>query len=306
MEIQKLEGLIAAPFTPMKANGELNLEIIPDYYRLLKRNQVIGAFINGSTGEGVSQTQSEKKAVIHAWSAITKNDKKFKVITLAGGTCISDAVELAQYAQASALYGVAYTAPFYFKPDNIKQLSACCQAVASKVPKLPFYYYHIPALTGVPFPMIDLLKELDGRLPNFAGIKYTYEDFMDFLSCSNFNNRKYDMLWGRDENLLSALVLGARGMVGSTYNYAAPLYNKLIAAFENNDLVLAKELQQKAIDMINLLGEYGGMATGKAYMKMVGIDCGGFRLPLKNMDPAQFALFMQDAERIGFNSFKSV
>ena len=170
---------------------------------------------------------------------------------------------------------------------------------------MPFYYYHIPVLTGVNIAMYDLLQEIDGKIPNFAGIKYTHEDFMDFLSCMRFQNGKYDMLWGRDENMLSALVLGTKGAVGSTFNYAAPLYYDLIDAFNNNNLEQAQALQQQSIDMIRLLGKYGGIATGKAYMKLIGIDCGGFRLPVKNMPAEQFGLFKKDVEQLNFSSFSS-
>ncbi len=76
----------------------------------------------------------------------------------------------------------------------------------------------------------NFLKEAAPAIPNLAGIKYTHEDFMDFQTCINFMDGKYDMLWGRDENLLTALVLGTRSGVGSTFNYAAPLYYKLIEA----------------------------------------------------------------------------
>lgn len=65
-----LQGLISAPFTPFDNMGELNLSLIPDYYKFLKSNGVTGAFICGSTGEGVSLTLAEKKAVAEAWAAI--------------------------------------------------------------------------------------------------------------------------------------------------------------------------------------------------------------------------------------------
>jgi len=128
---------------------------------------------------------------------------------------------------------------------------------------------------------------------------------MDFLSCLNYDNGKYDMLWGRDENLLSALVLGARGGVGSTYNYAAPLYNKLIEAFDRNDLITARALQQKSIDMITLLGRYGGIATGKAYMRYIGLECGEFRLPVRNMNDIDYQRFLGDVKNLGMDDLFS-
>lgn len=305
MAFPKLAGLIAAPFTPMHADGSINIDSIPAYYEFLKNNKVTGAFICGSTGEGVSMTTNEKKEVASAWAEATKNDKDFKVMLFLGGTSLADCKDLAVHAKAIGLYAISFTAPFYFKPANVDMLAAACAEIAAMVPEMPFYYYHIPVLTGVGFAMYDLLRAVDDKIPNFAGVKYTHEDFMDFLSCLHYNNGKYDMLWGRDENMLSALVLGTRGAVGSTFNYAAPLYYDLIAAFENNDLKQAQLLQQQSIDMIRLLGKYGGIATGKAFMKVVGVDCGEFRLPVKNMDATQFTLFKADVEAVDFHQFKS-
>ncbi|CAN5240389.1 dihydrodipicolinate synthase family protein [soil metagenome] len=305
MNIQHLEGLIAAPFTPMQRDGSLNTSLIPTYYEMLRANGVTGAFICGSTGEGVSLTMQEKKDITMAWAECTKDDPEFKVMLLVGGTCIADCIELARYAQQQGLYAVSFTAPCYFKPSDVEILAACCQLIAEQVPGIPFYYYHIPVLTGVGFPMIELLKSIDGTIPNFAGIKFTHEDFMDFLSCLNFKDGKYDMLWGRDENILSALAVGAKGAVGSTFNYAAPLYYDLIEAFNNNDLIKAQALQQQSIDMISLLGKYGGISTGKAYMKLIGLDCGEFRLPVKNMNKEQFELFKKETGQIKFTGFCS-
>jgi len=305
MRIQKLKGLIAAPFTPMKEDGSLNLSVIPKYYEMLVANGVTGAFICGSTGEGVSMTAAEKMVVAEAWASCTNSNPDFKVMTLLGGTSITDCKELAIHAKKIGLYAVSFTAPFYFKPADVKQLADCCKAIADEVPEMPFYYYHIPVLTGVDFPMFDLLQAVDGYVTNFAGIKYTHEDFMDFLSCLNYKDGKYDMLWGRDENMLSALVLGAQGSVGSTFNYAAPLYSQLISAFDLGDLETARRLQQKSIEMIRLLGKYGGIATGKAYMKLLGLSCGEFRLPVKNMTKDQFEHFKKDVEQLNFSSFCS-
>jgi len=185
-------------------------------------------------------------------------------------------------------------APYYFKPAGAKQLAEYCAKVAEAVPQTPFYFYHIPVLSGCFIPMYDFLREAAPIIPNLAGIKFTHEDFMDFLSCIHFMNGKFEMLWGRDENMLSALVLGSRGAVGSTYNYAAPLYYRLINAFDNGNLDEARKLQQLSIDMIRLLGKYGGIATGKAYMKYIGFDCGQFRLPVKNMPTKDYEKFLED------------
>ncbi|PTS99725.1 dihydrodipicolinate synthetase [Pedobacter sp. HMWF019] len=306
MTVQKLTGLIAAPFTPMDNQGKINISIIPDYYQFLKNNKVTGAFICGSTGEGVSMTNAEKKQIAEAWADCTRQDPDFKVLMFLGGTSVEDCKDLARHAREIGLYAVSFTSPFYFKPANAEVLAQMCAEIAAEVPDMLFYYYHIPVLTGVGFAMYDLLKAVEGKVPNFAGVKYTHEDFMDFLSCIHFKNGKFDMLWGRDENMLSALILGNKGAVGSTFNYAAPLYYDMITAYESGDFEQARALQQQSIDMIRLLGKYGGIATGKAYMKLVNIDCGGFRLPVKNMNAEEFESFKKDVELVGFHQFKSL
>ena len=306
MHYTHLEGLIAAPFTPMYENGTINLSIIPEYYQLLKLNGVIGAFINGSTGEGPSLTTSEKKMVMAAWADCTKGDPDFKVMSLVGGTSVEDARDLAAYAAEMGLYGISITAPYYFKPQDLNMLVQMCIAVAEAAPDIAFYYYHIPVLTGVHFPMLSFLKQIHGKLSNFAGIKYTHEDFMDFQACLDFENGRYDMLWGRDENYLPALAIGVKGVVGSTYNYAAPLYQAIKKAWDDDDMHMARNLQLRSIQMIQLLGKYGGIATGKAYMKVIGLDCGSFRLPVKNMTPDDFILFKKEVEALHLDGYLSI
>jgi N-acetylneuraminate lyase len=228
------------------------------------------------------------------------------VINLVGGTSYQECIENALFSREAGLSAIAVLAPYYFKPSADEQLAEFVAKVGESVPDMPVYFYHIPVLTGVSFPMAGFLKKISAMLPNFAGIKYTHEDFMDFLTCLNFREGVYDMLWGRDECILSALVLGCRGAVGSTYNYAAPLYHSLIAAFDRGDLQTARQLQLKAIDMIALLGKYGGMATGKAFMRYIGLECGEFRLPVRNMEKDLSGQFAADVKQLGIDRFLSL
>lgn len=304
-KIISIEGLVAAPFAPMDRHGELDMGIIPVYYSFLEKNGVKGVFINGTTGEGASLTQSEKKAVVEAWTAFGKTKNSMHIITLVGGTSYQECIENAVHAQRSGVSAIAVIAPYFFKPPDVDQLAGFFIKIAKTVPGLPVFFYHMPSTTGVNFPMAGFINKVDKELPNFAGIKFTHEDFMDFLTSLNFGKRKYNILWGRDECMLSALALGTGGFVGSTYNYAAPLYLKLIEAFRQNNLDEAQKLQQKSIDMISLLGKYGGIATGKAFMRYIGIDCGEFRSPVKNMMADKYPEFEKDVISLGMDNLFS-
>ncbi len=304
MKFQHFTGLIPAPFTPMHAGGSLNTTVIKDYFNMIYRNGIRAAFICGTTGEGASLTISERKALAEAWVDAAKAFADFKIMTVVGGTSLEDCKELAVHAKQIGLYGVSLLSPYYYKPSSVEALAACCKELADVVPDMQFYYYHIPVMTGVNFPMVELLKLVHNKIPNFAGIKYSHEDHMDLLSCIHFENSQYDILWGRDENLLSGMAMGVKAAIGSTYNYIAPLYQELIEAFNRDDLQKARELQQASIEMIRLLVNYGGIPTGKAYMKLVGMDCGECRLPLRSLTSDQSKQFKVDLGLTDFDLYK--
>jgi len=305
-EFKRFEGLVAAPFTAMDKAGNVNVDLVPEYYNFLKKNGVAGAFINGSTGEGVSLTQKEKQLHTEKWAECYKKDGSVRVINLVGGTSYTECIENALMSHEAGVPAIAVLAPYYFRPASEDHLAEFVARVGESVPEMALYFYHIPVLTGVNFPMINFLRKISVMAPNFVGIKYTHEDFMDFLSCLNHEDGAYEMLWGRDESLLAALALGARGAVGSTYNYAAPLYNKLIKAYHEGDIEEARRLQQLSINMISLLGKYGGMGTGKAFMRYIGMDCGEFRLPVRNMDDKMYSAFTGDVRHLGIEHLMSV
>jgi len=298
MKLTKFEGLVAAPFTPMDSKGYLNPDIIEIYYDFLEKNDIAGAFINGSTGEGPSLTQKEKHIQAERWAECHNRKGTVRIINLIGGTSWQECIENALFSFESGISAVAIIAPYYFKPSNEEQLAEYCAIIGESVPDMPVYFYHIPVLTGVSVSMIGFLEKISSMLPNFAGIKFTHEDIMDFSLCLNFKEGFYDMLWGRDECLLSALVLGCRGAVGSTYNYAAPLYHKMIEAFDSGNIEEARRLQRLSVDMISLLGKYGGMATGKAFMRYSGLECGDFRSPVQNMPSGSYDNFVKDVKSL--------
>jgi N-acetylneuraminate lyase len=294
----KLNGLVAAPFTPMREDGSVNLPVIAQQAQLLETNGVSGAFICGTTGEGFSLTTEERMQVAEAWLAALP--KSLKVIVHVGHNSMEDSRKLASHAARIGAHAFATIGPNFFKPSDVAQLVGYCQQVAEAAPNLPFYFYHMPAMTGINFAMIDFLKAASGHIPNLAGIKFTHENLMDYTQCLHFENGKFDILFGRDEILLGALALGATGAVGSTYNYMAPIYQQVLAVFKRGDMETARRHQMKAIDIIAVMSRHGGLPAGKAMMKMVGVDCGPSRAPLCTLTPADIGALTKALEPLGF------
>ena len=106
---------------------------------------------------------------------------------------------------------------------------------------------------------------------------------MEYQQCLTLDGGRHDILFGQDEILLAALALGAQGAVGSTYNYAAPLYYQLIRAFREGNFTEARGLAAKVVAMIDLVIKFGPLAAGKAIRSLVGVDCGPTRPPVPNI-----------------------
>lgn len=304
MRQMRLKGLVAAPFTPFRKDGRVDLPVIERLAESLALNRVAGAFVCGTTGEGVSMTTAERMKVAERWQACAGG--RLNVIVHVGHTSLGDARALAAHAQKIGAAAVGCVAPFCFRPATAADLAAFCAEVAAAAPELPFYYYHIPCVTGVSIPALDFLKAAAELIPNLAGVKFTHENLMDFAACVRWEGGRFDMVYGRDEMLLAGLSVGAQGAIGSTYNYAAPVYQRLLAAFRRGDLAAAQAEQARANAMIAVLVRYGGMPpAGKAFMRAVGLDCGGVRLPLRALTAAQEETLRAEAGAAGFFDFAS-
>ena len=294
--------LVAATHTPFHEDGSLAPETVPIQAHFLAANGIRTVFITGSTGESHSVTCEEKLSIYEQWAAAGA-DHGLAVISHVGGNCTEEAKTLARRAAELGFAGFSALAPSYYKPACLSGLIECCAAIAAQAPELPFYYYDIPVLTGVNFPMEKFLAEAPKLIPNLAGIKFTNPDLVSYRRALDVAGTRYDLPWGVDETLLAALATGAKGGVGSTYNWAPRLYQKIIAAFELGDLDEARSLQSTAIAMIDAIAATGFLGTAKALMTRLGVPVGPARLPLGNPSEKQIDALVTRLDTLGFQSW---
>lgn len=293
-----LTGLVAATHTPMHEDGSLNLAVIERQAAHLATNTITGAFICGSTGESHSLTVPERMSVAQRWSEVLDRNQ-LKLVVHVGHNCQEDARMLAAHAQKIGAAATSAMAPCYFKPASVDDLLDFCAPIAAAAPALPFYFYDIPALTGVNLPMIEFLRKGKSRIPNLAGIKFTSTNLMSLQECLEANDGSFNILFGTDEMLLAALALGVPGGVGSTYNYAAPLYAKIMTAHQAGDTVTAQALQMKSVKLVQILIQYGVLPAGKALMSLMGADCGPVRPPVRRLTEEQKSRLFRQVEALG-------
>jgi N-acetylneuraminate lyase len=292
----KLTGLTAAVHTPFDKNGELWLEPVEAQAQHLEQQGVSAVFVGGSTGESSSLTLTERLALAERWAEVLKGST-LQFVVHVGSNCLDDARTLAAQAQALGADAISALSPSYFKPANLESLVQCCAYVASAAPDTPFYFYDIPALTGVSFSMPAFLEEATARIPTLCGIKYTNPDLMAYQICLASG---MDVPWGVDETLIAAAALGASGAVGSSYNFAASIYLSALEALAAGDLKTAQKHQLRAVELIQILASYGYMAAAKELMGMLGIPVGPPRLPHLKLKQESSAALKSKLESIGF------
>jgi len=298
-----IHGLVAATFAPMREDRSLNLDAVGPMVDFLHREGIRGLYVCGSTGEGPLLTTAERQATAAAYVRAAAG--RMPVIVHVGHSSPAEARGLAAHAQQIGADAISAVSPWYFKPGSVEILVECLAQIAGGAPELPFYYYHIPMLTGVALDMTDLLRRAPGRIGNFVGMKYTSPAVDELQALLEFEGGRFEVMFGRDEMLLSALAIGVRGAVGSTYNFAAGLYNRLVAAFERGDLAEARACQARSVAMIHIMLRYPAMATFKSVMTRLGVDCGPVRAPLPNLAPAERAKMEKELEAIGFFEWRA-
>jgi N-acetylneuraminate lyase len=300
--IQPLHEFVAATHSPFHADGSLAPEVVPAQASWLAANGIRTVFITGTTGECHSLTCAERLALYQAWASCAPA-LGVSVIAHVGSNSIMDARVFAREAQTLGLSAISALAPSYYKPDTLKDLIDWCADIAAAAPDLPFYYYDIPAMTGVSLPMERFLLEAPARIPNLAGIKFTNPDLVSYRRSLDVAAGRFDLPWGVDEALLGGLATGARGGVGSTYNFAPKLYVDLMNAFNRGDLPEARRLQSISIAMIDAISATGYMGTARALMGRLGVRVGPARPPFVNPTHDQVDALMVRLGALGFDEW---
>ena len=294
-----IKGLIAATFTPMTSDFSINLKVIDKYANYLKKIGVEGVFVSGTTGEGGLLNIDERKLVLQEW--IKHKSKDFKIINHVGSSSYKLSEELATHSQNLKVDGISSMGPSFLSPNDEESLLDFCEPIAIAAKNIPFYYYHIPGISHVKIGMKNFLKKAYKRIPNLVGIKFSHHDLMEYQQCLNFKNGHFEILHGYDEVLLAGLSIGAIGAVGSTYNYMSSHYKKIINYFDTGKIEEARKIQQFSVNMVEILNKYGGgVRAGKAIMKIIGIDCGPSRAPVKILSSSEINSLISDLQSVGF------
>jgi dihydrodipicolinate synthase/N-acetylneuraminate lyase len=273
-----VRGLICPLVTPMDRQGRLDLPATIDLIEFLVQHNVSGAFVAGTTGEGLLLSLVERKEL--AECVIDAVRGRIAVIVHAGCSNTGDSVELARHALSCGADAIAAITPYFFSYSD-GEILAHYLALAGAVPELPLLLYCFPANARN-----DISPELFGRLqgeaPSIVGIKYSgsqIDRLQGYVDAAHPGSHVYS---GDDGLMLQALRLGASGPVsGCSVPFPEP-FRELYSAYVAGDVAASERWQLLVRSLAGVLG-YGRPAYLKAALEMRGLRAGPVRPPLAEL-----------------------
>jgi 4-hydroxy-tetrahydrodipicolinate synthase len=273
--MQNLTGAMTALITPFK-NGKLDAQ---SYERLIKRQiaQGIDCVVPvGTTGESATLNMSEHKECIEI-AVSTCKDTHVKVIAGAGGNATSEAIELANHAQAVGADAILSVTPYYNKPTQ-EGLYQHYKAVANGV-EIPVMLYNVPGRTAVDM-SADTCVRLHEDCPNIYAVKEatgSLERTIELL----VKAPDFAVISGDDAIDFPMLAQGASGFISVTANILPNIKSSIAHLIKENQFAQARELNNYLYPLNNVLFCEANPIPIKAAMYIAGlIDTLEYRLPL--------------------------
>lgn len=274
------KGLMAPVFTPYSnENGELNIDVIEPYVKMLKTKHVEGVLVNGTTGEGMLLNTSERMLVTEAWQRACSTHGVTMMVQI-GGAPFPDVVQLAKHASHIGVDAVLCLPELYFKPKTSETLVAYLKEVATHCPTTPFFYYHIPMFTDVHVHMPTFLSMAETTIENFCGIKYTSGDLEQGSACLKEGRT---IFLGADTILCGAVASGFDSFIMTTLNICPEVAIKIIDNMKRGAIEEARAEQCKLNQHIASVLKHGDWVTAmkKAFRERYpSLEVGHTRPPL--------------------------
>ncbi len=270
--MKNFKGVFTALLTPFDKNGSINENALAD---LIERNikmGVTGFYSCGSTAEVFLLSEDERRGLMKLVSDICAD--RVTLFAHVGAISTKEACSLAEYAYKTGYDAVSAVSPFYYK-FTPAEIYGYYNDIANATP-LKTLVYNIPALSGVALGTDMLGKMLEDD--RFIGVKHTSNDFFALETIKSHYPNKL-IYNGYDEMFLSGIAAGADGGIGSTYNFMADKFVRIMELYAAGKQAEALKIQHEANEVIRVLIKVGVNAGEKAILNIMGLDFGGVRKP---------------------------
>lgn len=271
------EGVSAAVTTPFK-NGKVDLESLKNHLQFLKDNDIQAFIINGTTGEGSTLTDSEKRETIK--TAIDVANKEIPVIAGTGSSDTQAAIDASLEAKKLGVDGVLVITPYYNKTTQ-KGAIAHFTAIAEALIDLPIILYDVPARTGMSLDA-DTVAELS-KIPNIVALKDATGDLAHLTRMQNLVDEDFVFYGGNDDTALPFYAAGGKGLISVVANVLPSEHQKLFELAQSSPKEAVK-LNNQLFPFTDAIGAELNPISIKAIVSHLGFGEYELRLPLIELE----------------------
>lgn len=275
-----LRGIYPALLTPFDSEGRVNVGVLEKLIQYNLDKGVTGFYVGGSTAEAFLLSEQERNLVYEV-AAKTVNGKA-KLFAHIGCISTEQAIAFGKTAEKYQYDAISAIAPFYYK-FNFAQIKKYYYDIVDAV-SLPMIIYNFPNFSGVNM-SVEQVSEFF-RDERFIGIKHTSNDYFALEQFkTHFSN--HTVFNGFDEMMVAGLSMGADGGIGSTYNFMAEKFIRIMQLVDEDKLEEARTVQKEANRIIKALCTVGVMEGEKEVLNQLGFDFGGCRAPFSVLTDEQ-------------------
>ena len=274
------KGAAVAIITPFQENREINYpklaEIIDD--QIARHTDAI--VICGTTGESSTLTHEEHLEAIRF--TVEHVAGRVPVIAGTGSNCTETAIYLSTEAEKYGADALLVVTPYYNKATQ-KGLIAHYTAIAESV-NLPIIMYNVPSRTGCNI-QPETAAYLAKNVKNIAGIKEASGNISQIAKLMQLAEGQIELYSGNDDQVVPIMALGGLGVISVLSNVAPQQTHDMVAKFLEGDVAGSREIQLKALPLIDALFCEVNPIPVKAAMNMIGWEAGPLRMALTEMEP---------------------
>ncbi|MBR2761619.1 MAG: 4-hydroxy-tetrahydrodipicolinate synthase [Solobacterium sp.] len=288
-----IKGSIVALVTPFHEDGSVNFEKLSELLNWHIANSTDAILVLGTTGESTTMTHEEDDAVVQ----FTINTVKGRVPVIAGSGSNDTATQLMKskkYAEMGADALLCIT-PYYNKANEegmIRHFTTVADQVSA-----PVILYNVPGRTGCAL-SVSAVERLS-KHPNIMGIKEASGNISFAVSISRYLSDDFVMYSGNDDMIVPILSLGGSGVISVFANTNPKECHDLVAKWFEGDYEGSLAIQQKYLDYIHSLFLEVNPIPVKAALNAMGMEVGGYRLPLYEMSGRTKAILFVEMEKVG-------
>ncbi len=272
-------GSGTAIVTPMNADGSVNYESFRKLIEFQIENQTDAIIVCGTTGEASTLTHEEHLDVIKYCVDVVA--KRIPVIAGTGSNCTETAIYLSVEAEKAGADALLLVSPYYNKATQ-NGLFAHFKAVADAV-KIPIILYNVQSRTGMNIAPTTIVR-LCEACENIVAVKEASGNISQVAKIAALSKGKIDIYSGNDDQILPILSLGGKGVISVLSNVAPRQTHELCAKFFAGDVAGSTQMQLDAIELVEALFCEVNPIPVKQALNLMGMEAGGLRLPLTEME----------------------